>query len=245
MPFAPILASPSASLFRRRLRVLPLLFLAAIALACTVARAASAGASASGDSSGADLYVARRGWHVDVGFDATAIIALPLAAVTADLPGSRYVFFGFGDRRYLLSRHHSLPAMLGAVWPGKGLILATGLTASPAEAFGAGSVIRLHLTVDQALAAQTFIARSLSRSVAGGGTGDGAGRADAPAVSLGSGPYDGSLYFAAGPTYSAAHTCNTWAAEVLKSAGLDVRTRGVVFAGQLWRQARRLSALRP
>jgi Protein of unknown function (DUF2459) len=56
------------------------------------------------------------------------------------------------------------------------------------------------------------------------------------------GPYPGSGYFNAVPRYSAFHTCNTWAAEALKAAGLPVRSRGVALAGQLWRQSRRLDA---
>jgi hypothetical protein len=54
------------------------------------------------------------------------------------------------------------------------------------------------------------------------------------------GPYEGSLYFSAIPQYSAFHTCNTWAAEGLSAAGLPVESAGVVFAGQLWGQVRRL-----
>jgi hypothetical protein len=54
------------------------------------------------------------------------------------------------------------------------------------------------------------------------------------------GPYEGSVYYLAVPKYSAFHTCNTWGAQVLRAAGFHVRTNGVVFAWQLWMQARRL-----
>jgi hypothetical protein len=49
-----------------------------------------------------------------------------------------------------------------------------------------------------------------------------------------------SLFFAAAPKYSAVHTCNTWAAEALRAAGLPIHSRGVVFASQLWSQIRRI-----
>ncbi len=54
------------------------------------------------------------------------------------------------------------------------------------------------------------------------------------------GPYDGSVYFLAVPKYSAFRTCNTWGAEALRAAGFRVHAKGVVFAWQLWMQARRL-----
>jgi Protein of unknown function (DUF2459) len=54
------------------------------------------------------------------------------------------------------------------------------------------------------------------------------------------GPYDDSVYFLAVARYSALHTCNTWGAEALRSAGFRVHTAGVIFAGQLWSQAKRL-----
>jgi hypothetical protein len=44
------------------------------------------------------------------------------------------------------------------------------------------------------------------------------------------------------PRYSALYTCNTWAADTLRSAGLPVRSTMTLLAGQLWRQVTRLAA---
>lgn len=168
------------------------------------------------------ILVVRRGWHVDVGFPAEQISA-PLDAVAQKFPGARYVFFGFGDRHYLLSQHHGL-ATLGALWPGAAVILVTALKATPGEAFGASAVVELHVTDTQLRAAQAFIWKSLAH-------GD---EVYAP------GPYDGSLYFSATARYSGLHTCNTWVAESLRAAGLPVRSRAVIFAGQIWSQSLKL-----
>jgi hypothetical protein len=174
----------------------------------------------------ATLYVARRGWHVDIGLSA-AELAAPLDAVAADLPGMSYVFFGFADKHYLLAKHRNAPVLLGALWPGDGIMLVTGLASSPDEAFGAQEVIALSLNAEQLHALQSFIWKSLRT----------------PNESLSvyqTGPYEGSLYFLAAPKYSASHTCNTWGAEALRAAGFQVHTAGVVFAAQLWSQARRI-----
>ncbi len=226
-------------LARRQFRVCTVLIGVAVVLAGTVLRSECA----RGETTDAPIaarttviFVARRDWHIDIGFAAVDLGA-PLDALVGQLPGVRYVFFGFGDRHYLMAKHQNVPAMLGALWPGPGLMLITGLVANPSQAFGADQVIELRLSAAQAQRVQAFIARTLGRgeSPVGG---------DPPANSTGvapyaTGPYEGSLYFTAVPRYSAFHTCNTWAAEALQAGGLPVRSAAVLFAGQLWGQVRR------
>jgi hypothetical protein len=179
------------------------------------------------------IYVARRGWHVDIGF-AAADLQPPLKSLLAEFPGARYLFFGFGDRHYLLAKNRSAPVLLAALWPGRGLILATGLTAPPALAFGAPHVAALPVTARQASDAQAFVWYSLEKQ-----TDKGVVKSYAP------GPYEGSLFFTAAPKYSAFHTCNTWAAESLAVTGLPIRSSGIIFAGQLWARVWRLEKLAP
>jgi hypothetical protein len=172
------------------------------------------------------IYVIKRSWHVDIGF-ATADLQPPLASLRTDFANSRYLLFGFGDRHYLLDKDRGFGGMLAALWPGAGLMLVTGLDDSMQAAFGEDNVIEIPVTEAQARMAQQFVWQSLS--------------ADRGSVAaLRAGPYEGSLYYATSKGYSGWHTCNTWAAEGLRAAGLPVHSFGVAFAGQLWIQARRL-----
>jgi hypothetical protein len=172
------------------------------------------------------VIVARRGWHIDIGFR-TADIQAPLATLSPQIANSKYVFFGFGDRHYLVAKNKNFPGLLAALWPGAGAVLLTLLAATPEAAFGDQNVIRLTLSDTAGQAAQTFVWGSLLKEN------------DVP-VFYRNGPYEGSLYFGAVPKYSAVHTCNTWAAEGLRAAALPIRSRGVVFAAQLWSQTRRI-----
>jgi hypothetical protein len=183
-----------------------------------------------GSAKSAVIYVVRRSWHIDIGF-AAADLQPPLNAVAAQFPGVRYLFFGFGDRHYLLAKDRNAPVLLAALWPGRGMILATALASSPQDAFGTTHVATLSLTDEQMRDIQTFVWYSLDRQSAeqGGGV-----------KPYADGPYEGSLYFAATPTYWAFHTCITWAAESLRAAALPIHSAGVIFAGQLWTQVRRL-----
>jgi hypothetical protein len=171
------------------------------------------------------IYVARRGWHIDIGF-AQADLKPPLNSLAAEFPGMRYLFFGFGDQQYLASKNHNAPVLFAALWPGRGVLLITGLSTAPSEAFGSTRMAVLTVTRQQLNDAEAFVWKSLDRQ--------------AGAHSSARGPYDGSLYFAAAPRYSAFHTCNTWAAEVLKAAALPIHSAGVVFASQLWTQVLRV-----
>jgi Protein of unknown function (DUF2459) len=181
---------------------------------------------ACGAAESATLYVARRGWHIDLGL-AVEDLSQPLAGIASHVPGTRYAFFGFGDRHYLLAGKHNAPVLLSALWPGAGIVLLTDLSNSPQEAFGDSNVIELQLDAQQMRVLQSFIWKSL--------------RSHDGAVDVyREGPYDGSAYFLGSSKYSAFHTCNTWGAQALKAAGFHVRTAGVLFAHQLWSQARRL-----
>jgi hypothetical protein len=182
------------------------------------------------------IYVVRRSWHIDIGFAADDM-NLPLQSLTKEFPQVRYLFFGFGDRRYLLSKSSAGPTLLLALWPGRAMLLATALESEPQAAFGAPHVIALTVTAQQALDAQAFIWQTLDRQTSDSGI--------ETVNSYAAGPYEGSWYFSATPTYSALHTCNTWAAEALKAAGLPIHSTGVVLAGQLWTQVRHLRDAHP
>jgi hypothetical protein len=174
------------------------------------------------------LYVVRRGWHLDVGF-AVPDLAPPLASLAGEFVGAKFLFFGFGDRRYLLAKRHDGPELLQALWPGAGVILVTAISAAPTDAFKADQVVALQVSPRQLREAQQFLWGSLA-----------ARRLPGPPPAI-LGPYPGSLYFSATPRYSGFHTCNTWVAELLRAAALPIRSNGVIFAGQLWRQVARLA----
>jgi hypothetical protein len=169
------------------------------------------------------VYVVRRKWHIDVGFAAADLG--PLAFAGAEFPGAKYLFFGFGDRHYLLAKNHDSPLLLRALWPGPALILLTALEGPPTAAFGGSQVVELELAAPQARAVQSFIRDSM-----------------ADRAPYAKGPYEGSSYHAASTRYSALHTCNTWAAEALRAGDVPVRSRGVIFASQLWSQLGKITA---
>jgi len=210
-----------------------------VMVACLIGGGAAFAQTATGSEADTDtLFVARRGWHIDVGFR-VGELAQPMSLLGGEFPGASYVFFGFGDRRYLMARNRATPLMLLALIPGRGLILGTGLRAAPDAAFGRSEVMTLSVPRDGALRAQAFVWEALTdaqQSLLRLRDTSHRGPVGIP------GPYEGSSFFESRARYSAVHTCNTWAAEVLSQAGVPLRSGHIIVAGQLWRQLERIQA---
>ena len=176
----------------------------------------------------ASIMVSERGWHTDVCLRA-ADADVWVAALARRFVGARFLCMGFGDRHYLVTRDAGMFSMLTALVPGSGALLLTVLNDTPAAAFGANQVVALGVTGEGLAGLNGFLRRSVETGAAG-----------AP-VWLGDGPYPGSVFLGATPTYSGLYTCNTWTADALRAAGVKV-SGAVVFAGNLMHEARHAAA---
>ena len=170
------------------------------------------------------VQVVDHGWHTD--------LALPADGLTGGLrffrrffPGLRVLLVGFGKRSFMTSPARGLADYLVGPLPGDAVLLVAGLTASPAQAYGDGTVATVELSASERDRLDRFVWNSFTR--------DAEGRPEP----IGSAFFPGSVFFAATPGYSGWHTCNTWTAEALHAAGLPLSASGVVFAGQAMARA--------
>jgi len=175
------------------------------------------------------VAVIERGWHTDIGLPADRLSG-PLAQLAATSPGARYLVFGFGDRDFYMEREVTVGSTLTALFPGPGVVLVTGLRATPEAAFGAEHVVELKLRRADFDHVADFVWQTLE-------TGDGAHR-------LADGPYPGSSFYASDRIYDGLDNCNGWTAVALQRGALPVDPDWVLFAGQVMNQARRAAAER-
>jgi uncharacterized protein (TIGR02117 family) len=178
----------------------------------------------------ATVYVVGRGWHTDIGLPVEQVSG-PLASLEHGFPGIRFMVFGFGERAYYMGRDEGSLETLGALFPSKSAVLLTALNAPPTEAFPAEQVVTLRLPRERFDKLADLIWRALEKT------------ADGSAVRLADGPYAGSVFYASSEIYDAFHTCNTWTALLLRDAGLPVDPHGVLFVGQVMRQAAAIAAV--
>ncbi len=87
-----------------------------LAVACSVPATRSAEGGTGLLNQPVNAYVVRRSWHSDVGFAVEALLPA-LAPLRRDFPGTRFILFGFGDRRYLLAHNKASASLPALFWP--------------------------------------------------------------------------------------------------------------------------------
>jgi uncharacterized protein (TIGR02117 family) len=212
------------------LKGLLMLRLPAACLAATALLAACSTPVPSPNPGDKIVYVVEREWHTDIGLPVEEI-AGPMTTLEASFPGVRFLIFGFGERQFLVNHEKSFGAMLNALLPSRSALLMTALNAPPEQAFGPRNVVVLHVSGAGLRQIEAAIWKEFELSAAG-----------AP-ILLASGPYPGSVFYAARDTYSGLFTCNTWTAATLRAGGLPIPATGVLFSGQVMGPARWLNAL--
>ena len=142
-------------------------------------------------------------------------------------PEAEYLEIGWGDRDYFPATEESVGLALRAAFWSRGSVLhVVGLRGAVRDYITDGEIIELALSPKAFRRLSEFISASFSRA-----------NPSIPAQSQpGLVPY--SRFYPASGRFSILRTCNTWIAEALKSAGLDISPRYVITAASLARQVR-------
>jgi len=170
------------------------------------------------------------GWHTDIDVP-VAELSGPLAVFREVFPNAQSLVFSYGKQTFLMAPADDWSEYLLGAIPGRGAIMVTGLSVPPDRANGNDPAVVLRLPQGGAERLADFVWREISHDDKG-----------KPQL-IDFGGFPGSRFYAAATGYSLNRTCNKWSALALAAAGLDIDPSGVVFAGQVTAQARRLSAL--
>lgn len=173
------------------------------------------------------IYVIATGWHTEVALPADRITG-GLRIFKQDFGGARWLAFGWGERSFFMAAHPGIGEALRAVFPATSVLLVTGLAQPPQPS---ADVVPLRVSAGGLAQLSRYIWSYVSIPPNGG----------APQP-LAPGPVPGSAFYASAGTYDLFHTCNTWTAEALHVAGVDISAGGVVFASQLMDRVRQSKA---
>ena len=174
------------------------------------------------------LYVIDGGWHTEIALGVDAISG-PLRSLREARHGATFLVFGWGQRDYYMAKDPDLGDLLRAAIAGPAVMLVIPLAVTPAEAYGASQALAVHASPEGLAHLSQYLWDDLKKE-----PGEAAPRA------IADGPYPGSAFYPSTRTYAITHTCNTWTAEALHTAGLPVNATGVVFADQVLEQLRHL-----
>lgn len=188
------------------------------------------------------LYVVSHGWH-------TGLI-LPLQSVAARLPGlvegfairevsgteTDWVEVGWGDKGFYQAQEITAGLALRAFFASPGAVLhvvrpeaetrMSVVPPSPAEYFAGSEVVELRISDQELEAVCRFVVLSFERGP------------DGELLPLGTGLYGDSRFYEAKGRYNVLHTCNTWTAKGVVSAGIDLEPHGILTARGVMRAAR-------
>lgn len=176
------------------------------------------------------VFVTSNGWHTG--------IVLPRAALppdsipeTADFPRATYFSFGWGDAKYYPARDTTVGmALAAAISPSPAVLHFSGLPGLPQTIYPKNETLVLLLSPQQVRGLVAYLDSGFDRS---------GSDADPPRVeSVTPGLDRYSRFYPATGKFHLFNTCNTWVANGLAAAGLDVRPSGVVTAEDLMQQVR-------
>lgn len=159
-------------------------------------------------------WVADYGWHTE--------IILPAAALTGQLagfraPGMTALSFGFGKRDFITVPSPGLGDFVAGAIPGSASVRLQTLHVAPGRSTSS-PVVRVVLSPAGLMSLQGFLSAAIVRAP------DGTPVVAAPP------PDADTRFYSATSGYSLAYTCNSWAADGLRGAGLPMDF-GIVSAG--------------
>lgn len=172
----------------------------------------------------ATIWVLDSGWHTGLVLKRSELSGR-LDALLHPGAGSHYLMFGWGNRKFYMAPNPTLGMDIAAIFPSKSTLLVEGCTREPRACYTSAVKLRaVRIPAAGQRRLDEYLLDTLQLD------------ADGQAEALDPGPDPGSEFYASDLTYDAFHTCNTWTAQALHTAGVAVDWRGVIFADQLWRQ---------
>lgn len=158
------------------------------------------------------------GWHSGLILPVSELG--PLMPLLPHYAGERYVSFGWGNRRFYMASHPTFSDAIAALFSSSSVLLVQGAPTLRALVPPGARSRWLCADRDEVWKVDAYLRHALSRL-------------HRKPVRIGAGPWTDSAFYASGERYDGLHTCNTWTADALKSAGLPVHSSDVIFSSQL------------
>ncbi len=174
------------------------------------------------------VYLVKHGWHTDIAIPSPELRG-NMTVFQRIFPGVKILVIGFGKRTFMTAPVHNAGDLVIGPFPGDGVMLVSGLSAAPDMAYKDGIIATLNLPPGGAERLSDFIWKSLK-------TDDGA------PIELRPGFYLGSIFYVTTTRYAGTNTCNTWTADALQAAGLNINPAGDIFSWQTLSGAEPLAA---
>ena len=176
------------------------------------------------------IHLVSTGWHVGIVMPLDAILKRNLPE-TKHFPNSKFLEVGWGDARFYKSKNPTARMAFEAAFTSKSSVIHIYAFQSPVnEAFISSEILKLELSKEGYSELLSFIHKSFVRTANG----------DAKTVGVGLHGEKKSRFYLSNGKFHLFNTCNTWIADALQSAKLDIRSQGIITADNLMEKVREL-----
>lgn len=171
------------------------------------------------------VYIISHGWHVGIAIEASHIKErLP---EHSQIPDSKYLKFGWGDRRYYTDRDAGFWLMLRAgLLPTRSVLHVVGIDQQVEDYFSSSTIIQIMITDDGAKQFAGFISDRFRVE-------------DDEVLFAADGLYRNSVFFEATGYYFFPKTSNTWTARALRKTGYPITPLYAITSGNVISQAKK------
>ena len=177
------------------------------------------------------IHLVNTGWHVGIVLPVNTILKRNLPE-TKHFPDSNFLEVGWGDARFYKSNTPTTLMAFEAAFTSEGSVMHVyAFQSSVKETFAGSEILKLKLTAEEYSKLLSFIHRSFVRNANG----------DARAVGSGLYGEEMSRFYLSGGEFHLFNTCNTWVAEALESAELEIISQGIITADNLMEKVGELS----
>ncbi len=195
------------------------LLIAVMLLSCAADPSLTSQSSPAENSRQHMIYVVNHGWH--------AGIIVPAADLEQNIPqlrkhfsGADFYEIGWGDQAFYQAGEISTTLALRALFLSRGTVVhVVAIAGSPVEYFAGHEILGTCVGSSELDSLTAFLAENFAF-----------GGEDA-VIRPGRGIYGNSRFYKGAGRYSLLYTCNTWAAEGLRKAGVKISTWGTTSAG--------------
>jgi uncharacterized protein (TIGR02117 family) len=174
------------------------------------------------------VYLVNIGWHVGIALPVDSALrrAMPEAAA---FPEADFIEIGWGDQDFYRSDDPgNMMALKAALVPTNAVVHLYGFSRSVAERFSRSEIVEITLSDQEFAGLFGHIHASFERA-----------GPDGTSEPVGPGLYGASsIFYKATGEFHLMRTCNTWVAEALAAAGLEINPEGIITADAVMEAAR-------
>ena len=176
------------------------------------------------------IHLVNTGWHVGIVMPIDEILKRNLPE-TKHFPNSTFLEIGWGDAHFYKSKNPTALMAFEAAFTSKSSVIHIYAFRSPInEVFINSEILKLELTGEGYSELLRFIHKSFVRTANG----------EAKNVGIGLHGEKVSRFYLSNGEFNLLNTCNTWIAEALQSAKLDISSEGIITADNLMEKVREL-----